>query len=332
MDSPRRARRLWLTATKWLIAALVAWFIGRTVYDAWDSLAEHAWHLRPLWLLLAGGLYLAGLAPSAAFWYGTLRRLGQTPGLRRALAAYYVGHLGKYVPGKAMVIVLRAGLVRGPGVDTAVAAVSVFCETLTSMAVGAFLAAALLVVCFREQQFFVWIALALMAVAVTPTLPPVFRRLAGWVGVARRDPAAFARLEQLTFRWLLSGWVMIALGWAAIGLSLWATLRGLGIRGADGGVPQALADLPLWTAAVSLATVAGFVSLIPGGAGVREAVLIGLMQQRGFAASDALLAAAMLRIVWLAAELAMAGACSLGRRRAIDSDARIAESPPAQIE
>jgi uncharacterized membrane protein YbhN (UPF0104 family) len=56
--------------------------------------------------------------------------------------------------------------------------------------------------------------------------------------------------------------------------------------------------------------VAGFLSLIPGGAGVREAVLIGLMRQTGFAAADALLAAAMLRIVWLAAELAISGACS----------------------
>jgi uncharacterized membrane protein YbhN (UPF0104 family) len=59
---------------------------------------------------------------------------------------------------------------------------------------------------------------------------------------------------------------------------------------------------------VSLATVAGFVSLLPGGAGVREAVLIGLMQQAGFSAPSALVAAAVLRIVWLAAELAIAAA------------------------
>jgi uncharacterized membrane protein YbhN (UPF0104 family) len=288
----------------------VAWFIGRTIYDAWDGLAGHAWRIRPLWLLAAGALYLLGLLPSAAFWYGTLRRLGQTPGWWQALRAYYVGHLGKYVPGKAMVIVLRTGLVRGPGVSTSVAVVSVFCETLTSMAVGAFLAAALLAACFREQRFFLWVALGLMAVAVTPTLPPVFRRLAALAGVGRRDPDAFDKLRQITFRWLLEGWLAIALGWAAIGLSLWATLRGLDITTSDGRLPEAWAHLPLWTAAVSLATVAGFLSLIPGGAGVREAVLIGLMRQTGFAAADALLAAAMLRIVWLAAELAISGACS----------------------
>ena len=55
--------------------------------------------------------------------------------------AYYVGHLGKYVPGKALVVIIRTGLISGPRVDTTVAAVSIFIETLTMMAVGAFLAA-----------------------------------------------------------------------------------------------------------------------------------------------------------------------------------------------
>ena len=45
----------------------------------------------------------------------TLRVLGQSVSLPLALRAYYIGQLGKYVPGKALVVILRAGLVRGPG-------------------------------------------------------------------------------------------------------------------------------------------------------------------------------------------------------------------------
>jgi uncharacterized membrane protein YbhN (UPF0104 family) len=326
---PLSPRPRWLSIAKWLIVALVAWHIGHTIYDAWDGLVGQAWTIRPLWLLLAGALYLVGLLPSGFFWYGTMRRLGQTPRLLATLRAYYVGHLGKYVPGKAMVVVVRAGMVRGPGVQTAVAALAVFCETLTSMAVAAFLAAALLAVWFREQQFFIWIALALMAVSVTPTLPPVFRRLVRLSGVARQS-AALSQLDRLTYRWLLGGWVTIAVGWGVIGLSLWATLCGLGIVTAAGQPPALLAQLPLWTATVSLATVAGFLSLIPGGAGVREAVIIGLMQQAGFTSGEALLAAGMLRIVWLAAELAVAGASyAAGPTRAGDA-ALPAEREPEQ--
>src|SRR5437763_8482988 len=61
-DSPPSdpPRRWWLLAAKGLIVALVAWFIGRTIYDAWDGLADYSWRIRPTWLLVAGSLYLAG--------------------------------------------------------------------------------------------------------------------------------------------------------------------------------------------------------------------------------------------------------------------------------
>ncbi len=68
------------------------------------------------------------------------------------LRAYYIGHLGKYVPGKAMVVILRTVMVRGHRVDAAVAAVSVFFETLTMMAVGAFMAAGILAVRLRKER------------------------------------------------------------------------------------------------------------------------------------------------------------------------------------
>jgi len=51
----------------------------------------------------------------------------------------------KYVPGKALVVILRAGLIRSRRVNAVVAAISVFYETLTMMAVGSFLAGAILV-------------------------------------------------------------------------------------------------------------------------------------------------------------------------------------------
>ena len=83
-------------------------------------------------------LYLVGLLPEGLFWQRALRAMGQEAPLGRTLRAYYIGHLGKYVPGKAMVVVLRTGLICGPGVDAGIAAASVFLETLTMMAVGAF--------------------------------------------------------------------------------------------------------------------------------------------------------------------------------------------------
>jgi uncharacterized membrane protein YbhN (UPF0104 family) len=92
----------------------------------------------------------------------------------------------------------------------------------------------------------------------------------------------------------------MALGWCLNGLSLWLVLKGLP------GTDVQLSDFPLALACVSLATVAGFVSLLPGGIGVREMVLIPLLSTR-FDPITAIVAAIVIRLVWLAAELATSG-------------------------
>ncbi len=336
-SSPRRW--LWM-AVKLLIVVLVIWAIHGTISRAWDELSKHPeqlWALRPGWLLLSGLLYLIGILPEGLFWHRALLSLGQQVPLGRTLRAYYVGHLGKYVPGKAVVVVMRTGLICGPGVDASIAAASVFLETLTMMASGAFLAAVLLVVHDVQHGVRFWAAagggaaaggpavfgwfsahglwllasLAMMGAAGLPTLPPVFARMARLVGVGRSDPAVAAKLAQFRYGTLLWGWLIMFAGWAFIGASLWAALKAVGTPDID-----LLGQLPLYTAAAALALVAGFVSLVPSGAVVREAVLMQslvlLFPRMGDAV--ALVTAVVLRLVWLVAEVVISAILYLGWR------------------
>ncbi len=306
-SSTTAGKRRWLTlAMKISIVTVVAVFIVITARRSWGQIEDYRWQLSWGWLSFAGLLYLAGLIPCGLFWHRTLLCLGQQPRLGETLRAYFIGHLGKYVPGKALVVVLRAGLIRSQRVDTGVAAVSVFYETLTMMATGAFLAAAILAGWFRAQWGFAAIAAGLSLAALLPTLPPVFRRLSRLTGVVRRNPDVAERMEQLGYATLTWGWLSMTVGWVLMGLSFWATLRGMGIDTTASGPLTAWSQLPLLTAAVSLAMVAGFLSLIPGGALVRETVLLGLMQPE-LGEGPALLAAVVLRLVWLAAELLLSG-------------------------
>ncbi len=288
---------------------VVVWFIRRTIADAWSQLHERPWHCDFRWLLLSGLLYLAGTLMCGLFWHRALCILGQPVRLGDALRAYFVGHLGKYVPGKAMVVVLRTGLVHGDGVDTSLAAVSVFFETLTMMAVGALMSAAIMAVWFRHHGLLFGVALATVVAAGLPTLPPVFRRLVRLVGVGRATPTVAEKLSRLDYRTMFLGWLLTGFGWVLLGASFWAVLRALGAAG-----PNPFVQLPLHTAAVALGTVAGFVSLVPGGAVVREAVVTELTAPYlGDAA--ALVGAVLLRLVWLVAELGISGILYCGVRR-----------------
>jgi hypothetical protein len=317
VNQRKSARRKWFVrAVKLVIVVVVFWAIRRTLHDAWSQLwsqsSEHRFEWQPGWLVVAGGLYLVGLFPAAIFWHRVLSVLGQEVRFGETLRAYYVGHLGKYVPGKAMVVIIRTGMVRGARVNTAIVAVSVFVETLTMMAVGAFLAAAILAVWFRAPGLTLYGSIGLMVVAGLPTLPPVFKRLVRLAGVGKSDPAVGQRIDKLGYRTLLAGWLLMTVTWVLLGLSYWATLHAMGVPALN-----PLRDLPYYTASVSLAMVAGFLLFVlPGGLWIREAALVEVMipylghQLRlpDCAQLAAWASAAVLRLVWVVSELAISAA------------------------
>jgi uncharacterized membrane protein YbhN (UPF0104 family) len=314
----RERRKKWLLLTaKLLAAAIVIWAVHRTLYTAWQQAGQYDWQLEPLWLVVAGGLYLGGLSLAGLFWHHVLRTLGQDARWGESLRAYLIGHLGKYAPGKAMVIVLRAGLIRSERVNTGVAAVSVFFETMTMMGAGAFWGAAVLAAGFRGEGHFFASAVLVMVLSTLSVLPPVFRRLARLLGVGKSDPAVADKLRRLGYGTLVRGWATMTVSWCLLGLSLWATLRAMGLEGID-----PVGQLPRYTACVSLAVVAGFVLVVlPGGLGVREAALIQLLvpylkdvlpaspDRIGQASLVAVAAAALLRLIWLLSEIAAAALC-----------------------
>lgn len=295
-------RRRWWRPVKQvlrlLILALVTWGIWKTVRKAQGELAQHefAWdQVDVRWLGLAAVLYVAGLVPCWIFWHRTLWAMGQRPRWRESLRAHWIGHLGKYIPGKAMVVVLRTGLVFSDRVSRTVAATSVFIETLTMMAVGAFVAAVCLLLT-TENRSLTWVALAMMIGSGTPTLPPIFRRVVKLLQVHRANPQIDAAIAGVDYRLMAFGWLIIGIGWVSMGLSLWATLEAMP------GAALSLRALPLLTATVGLAMVAGFISLIPGGLGVRDWLLMTLLAPT-CGPTVALVSAVLLRVVWLLSEV-----------------------------
>lgn len=96
------------------VIGLVVWGVQRTLRDALNDLGRQGWSPADMhygWLAAACMLYVLGLLPAGIYWHRVLQALDVHTGLMRALRAYFIGHLGKYVPGKAMVVVLRAGIV-----------------------------------------------------------------------------------------------------------------------------------------------------------------------------------------------------------------------------
>jgi glycosyltransferase 2 family protein len=308
---------IWLRLVKYLITVVV---VAAVAFAARGSI--QAWHQQSLanritladvrydWLAVSALTYAASLVPASLVLRRALAALHQPVELPLVVAAQLVGHLGKYVPGKAMVIVLRASILsRGQiKVSLKLSALAVIIETLNLIAVGATLAL-LLVVILDTPAWIRWTS-GLMAVgAVVGTWPPV---LAFFLSRRLRLRSSGVQLPNrsapLPLNWtyddLIASWFWCTVSWVFTGLSMTAVVLALAPMQLD----QSLVSLTLiCSAAAMLAFVAGFASLLPGGAGVREMVLATLLAPV-IGPGLSLLAAIVARLVQVGVESIIAGA------------------------
>jgi uncharacterized membrane protein YbhN (UPF0104 family) len=330
-------RRFW-PILKWLLTIAILIAVGRQFYQ---DLRKHAtiWREAHLgWSALSGALYILALGCYTLYWMHLLRRLGQRPTLLGSLRAYYVGLLGKYLPGKAWALVIRAGLSANDGVRVGVAGMTSFYEVLTTMSAGVLLAAILFAICGPtsanavdwhtlrdiirmkypasaaiEWQVLVVLSLILLIPVVLPIVPPVFNRLAHRLSSPFRDRDA-APLPNISTAMLLEGFPYGACGWVFMGASLGAALQA--VMSQDVGWDATF--LARMISYLALGYVAGFIIVVvPSGLGVREFFLTVLLapeiQSRfdvsaDLAAAQAAVAVILLRLSWTAAEIVVAAA------------------------
>lgn len=292
----KRSRHSVIAIVRVFVALIVVAALVYMVEKSWSQLAETKFRLGQVNYLdwfAAVVCYCLAMFCASLFWHRVLRAIGQRPVFGRTMLAFFASQLGKYVPGKAMVVVMRTDIIRGDKVQFGPAAASVFVETLTWVFVGSVIASVLIAIQFREHTSLQVMALVMALIAGILTWPSNFRWIATKLLEYRGgDSSVFHGLDLPTMGF---GWLVMTLGWCLNGWSLWLVIRG--IPGTD----IAVSDYSLSLACVSLATVAGFVSLLPGGLGVRELVMIPLLGAR-FGAANALIAAIVIRFIWLASE------------------------------
>lgn len=321
----KRWKKPAIRAAKLLLGAIIVWMVARALGRAWDDLRSYGATLRPSvpWLIGSGVLYLLGLASFGCFFTRIMARSSTPVPIGPAMRAYLVGHLGKYVPGKAMVVLVRVGLVVPYGARAATAAFATLYETLVMMAVGGLVAGLV---------FLIWpgppieipigggrmVAVPLSILSLGIGLPllvlaeaRIFPKLAMTASVPFPG-VDHSALPRFSGGLLAEGVAWSVVGWALMGVSLAATIRAI----EPGGLP--ISGWPMAMAAVALATVAGFlVAIFPGGLVIREAVLTASLGPM-LGAEVAIVAALVLRLVWVVAELVSAGVLMLARPKRPD--------------
>lgn len=259
------------------------------------------------WMVAAVACYFASMCSGWCFWHVVLLRMGQKPSWTSSFCAFFYGQLAKYIPGKALVVVVRTATVAGPGTRASVAAISVFVETVTWLAIAATIAFVMFGLDSEADWNWRLASTVIFICSFFPTLPPVFRKLVGIVGGKKFSEARTDARRGINLGTSLIGWAIMSCGWLLAASSLCLILKALP------GTDPVAADWISCLGVVTLASVVGFASFLPGGVGVRELVMIPLLAPQ-FGATQALAAAILMRVVWVLTELLVAAAIFVFKR------------------
>lgn len=287
---------------KWGALGLVAVFAAVFVVQEWSGFVAGLRRLDAASVTGAVLAILVGLICAMLSWRGVLTGLGSRLPVMAAARVYFLGQLGKYVPGSVWPIVAQAELSKEYGVPRSRAGLASLTQMLIGLVVGVCVAGSALALSSPEAFATYWWLVLVAVAGVVVLLPPVFNRLVALAfRLTRREPAG-----AVTGRAVLVPAVWCLGMWFAFGAHLWLLARAIGAP------PEGL--FLVTTGGYALAWVVGFVIVfLPAGAGAREAALV-LALAPVLPRQDALVLAVVSRFLMLAGDGVSAGAAILAEK------------------
>jgi uncharacterized membrane protein YbhN (UPF0104 family) len=242
-------------------------FVGVRIVQDRDEIADALSSADPWWLVVALVSGLGAMALLGVNWLAIIRHGGAPAPWRRGLYWFFVGQLGKYVPGGIWPIVGQAELAHRDRTPRGIAYWSTALSMVTTLLGALVVAAVSGLTSPPNSRVLPWlftIALAAGGLAfATPRVRDLIHRSA--------DRATSRELRLPEARWFA--------GIVARYLPAWVLFSGMNIFTVQalGGSPDADFVVTL-IYATCVSWIAGFVIVgLPGGLGVREAVFISMM-------------------------------------------------------
>lgn len=297
-------RRLAASRVLRIGVALVAVGLGvLAVARRWEDVRSAAEQLRPGVSALALVMVLAGLFSSMLSWRALLADLGSPLPVRVAMRVFFLGQLGKYLPGSVWWLVGQMELGSDRDVPRRRTAATGVLTVLLSLGAGLAVAVLTLPLLSSAAAGRYWPVLLLLPVLLTGLHPRVLNPvLARVLRLARREPPE----RPLSGRGVATSFGWAVLAWVAFGAQVAVLVDGLGASGARA--------ILLCVGGFALAWSIGFLAVIvPAGIGVREAALVAALAPV-LRAGPALVAAVLSRVLMTAGDLIWAGGAMLGGR------------------
>jgi glycosyltransferase 2 family protein len=282
-----------------LVVAYGAWAVS----GQWAGIRHAVDRIGLRWSALALAAVLAALFTSMLSWRALLAGLGSSLPVGTAARIFFVGQLGKYLPGSVWPVLAQMEIATAHKVPRTRTALASVLTMLIALLTGLIIGVAALPFAGSGTQY-TWV-FGFVPVLVACLYPKVlnygFSKL---LRLARRPPMEqplAARAIGISLGWSF-------LSWICYGLQIWV----LAVRV---GAPAGTA-LPLAIGAFAFSWCAGFlVILAPAGGGVREIVMVAMLAPTLGGRGNALAVALVSRGVTIAADVITASTATIYYRR-----------------
>lgn len=295
-------------AGRWLqllFLATVLVFGGLFVARRWPGVQGALTRLSPPAVAASFVLAVLGTFTNMVSWWVWFADFGARLPLPGAARVFFVGQLGKYIPGSVWSILAQAELGRRYRVPRSVSVTVSILSVAIAVFGGVVFGVVLVPIGIPDFALKYWWVALVVPVYVAVLQPRVVRAV---IDVAFRIIPHHAAPEQgPTYAGLgrAVAWQMVS--WLLFGLHAWLLLVGLGV--------PLLRALPVAVGAFALAYSVGLVAVaVPNGAGVREAVftvMVGLVTTP----TDALAVALVSRVMLALLDFGLAGGEALAGSR-----------------
>jgi glycosyltransferase 2 family protein len=287
-----------LVAARWILIVVVIVAAAFALVANWQRVSATIGEMTWTRLLLAFACTVAGVSAAAMSWQVLVDGLGRRIGVGRSLQVYFVGMLGKYVPGTVWAYALQLELGRAVGLRRTrvfiASLYSVVVVVVGGLLVGALAVASLLSV-DPDLAPLGWLYVLLIP-AIVLLVPPVTNWL---IDLALRILKRPRPPHRIRFPAIAASMAWILVSYLAYGLQLWVLMRG----DADVGMPALLLSI----GAMGFAMIAGVVAFfLPSGLGAREFVIVAALGPI-LGQAPALAVAVVSRVLFIVVDLVLAG-------------------------
>ena len=287
-------KKLFFNLLKFLLTAVILFFLGRQVYLHWAVIKDFDWNIHPGFLILSvlGGF--AAFVLMALAWRIIIANFGFEVTLPEAFKISYLSNLGRYVPGKVWQVfgILYLTGKKGIPVETSGASfvlwqVFTIPAAFLAFALAAQLEPSILIdqVAFLGETTSIWITVAAVIIcALILFYPdPILKLVNSLLRLLSRPEVRFRMDKSVALLLFLVYFVV----WIVYGMAFWLFL--MAVVGSD--APGLVASIGIFSVAYQI----GYLVLFaPGGFGPREAVLAALLVV--FIGPTALLVAGLARL------------------------------------